>query len=269
MQTRHSIFLVLALLTLVYGCDKFESSPNQIFNDDTPRQINEQQIQKLLLNKEEDDTIRIIFTGDSQRYYDEAELLVKKANAIPNIDFLILAGDLSDFGLRREFEWIHHIFSGLTIPYISVIGNHDVLGNGRKTYEHMFGPTDFSFVYKQVKFIYLNTNSREYGFNGKVPNISWLAEQCKPQPGVKYVIPVSHVQPYDLDFDKKLEEPYARTLKEAQNVLISLHGHQHISRDFYPYNDGIRYLNSNSVQRRMFFVLEIYNGEVHKIPVTY
>src|SRR5687767_6347545 len=106
MQKRYNILFVLPLLTMVCGCEKFEPSPNQIFNEDSPQHINERQIQRLLSNRDGDDTIRVIFTGDSQRYYDEAELLVNKANSIPNIDFLILAGDLSDFGLRKEFEWI-------------------------------------------------------------------------------------------------------------------------------------------------------------------
>lgn len=269
MQIFGRISLVFSFLFLLYGCDKFESSPNEIPNEGSPQNINASQIQKLLSNTQTNDTIRIVFTGDSQRYYDEAELLVKKVNELPNIDFLIVAGDLTDFGLYREFEWVNDIFSRLTVPYICVIGNHDVLGNGRKTYMQMYGETDFSFVYKRTKFIVLNTNSREYGFNGAVPNIKWLQEQCKPEPGVDYIVPVSHVQPYHKDFDKNLEKPYAQTLENADNVLISLHGHAHVSHDFYPYEDGIRYLNSNSVERRLFFILEIYNGEVHKIPVSY
>lgn len=261
-------FLLLFILILS-GCEKFESSPNQVFSDNTPRNLNAYNISRLVSQTEQDDTLRIVFTGDSQRYYDEAEPLVKKVNSLKDVDFMIIAGDLTDFGLRQEFEWINDIFSGLHIPYISAIGNHDVIGNGKKTFEYMFGPTDFSFVFKHTKFIFHNTNSREYNFNGNVPNISWLAQQCTPEPGVKYVIPVSHVQPYDGDFDRNLEQSYAQTLRKTSGLLLSLHGHHHHTTDHYPYEDNVRYLNSNAVDKRAFLLLEIYNGEVHKTLVGY
>jgi 3',5'-cyclic-AMP phosphodiesterase len=269
MKTRSYLPLLVLLISVIAGCEKFESSPHQVFDKDTPRNINQRNIDRLLTRIDQDDTIRIVFTGDSQRYYDEAEPLVEKINSMPDIDFMIVAGDITDFGLRQEFEWIHDIFSGLDIPYIAAIGNHDVIGNGRKTYARMFGPDNFSFVYKHTKFVFHNTNSREYGFGGEVPNINWLAQQCKPEPGVNYIIPVSHVQPYDSDFDKNLEQTYAQTLRNTPGLLISLHGHHHHTTDHYPYEDNIRYLNSNAVDKRVFMLLEIYNGEVHKTPVSY
>ncbi|MES2780796.1 MAG: metallophosphoesterase [Bacteroidota bacterium] len=261
--------LFLLLITTIAGCEKFESSPHQVFDNNTPRNINQHNIDKLLATTTTNDTLRIIFTGDSQRYYDEAESLVKKVNSMKDIDFLIVAGDISDFGLRQEFEWMNNIFSGLHVPYVSVIGNHDVIGNGQRTYEYMFGHKDFSFVYKHTKFIFHNTNSREYSFNGQVPNMNWLTQQCQPEAGVSYIIPVSHVPPYDGDFDKNLEQQYAKTLRNTPGLLISLHGHHHHSTDKYPYEDGVRYLNSNAVDKRLFMLLEIYNGEVHKTPISY
>lgn len=261
--------ILVLFVSAIASCNKFESSPNQVFDKDTPRNINQRNIDRLLSRIDKDDTIRIVFTGDSQRYYDEAEPLVEKINSIPDIDFMIVAGDITDFGLRQEFEWINDIFSGLNVPYISAIGNHDVIGNGKKTFAYMFGPDNFSFVYKHTKFIFHNTNSREYSFNGEVPNITWLAQECKPEPGVNYVIPVSHVQPYDADFDRNLEQPYAQTLRNTPGLLISLHGHHHHTADHYPYEDNIRYLNSNAVDKRVFMLLEIYNGKVYKTPIAY
>ena len=269
MKKRFYLPLFALFLFTLSGCEKFESSPNQVYDSNTPRNINQRNIDRLIAHTNGDDTIRIIFTGDSQRYYDEAEPLVKKVNSMNDIDFMIVAGDLTDFGLRQEFEWMNDIFSGLNIPYISAMGNHDVIGNGKKTFEYMFGPANFSFVYKHTKFIFHNTNSREYSFNGKIPDINWLDQQCKPEPGVQYVIPVSHVQPFDGDFDKNLEQEYAQTLRNAPGLLVSLHGHHHHSTDLYPYEDGVRYLNSNAVDKRIFLLLEIYNGEVHKTPIAY
>ncbi|MES2560666.1 MAG: metallophosphoesterase [Bacteroidota bacterium] len=269
MKNIYYIIAFTLFISLLAGCEKFESSPNQAHDNNTPRHINQRNIDKLLARADQDDTIRIVFTGDSQRYYDEAELLVKKVNSMEDVDFLIVAGDLTDFGLRQEFEWINDIFSGLTVPYISAIGNHDVIGNGKKTFEYMFGVDNFSFVYKRTKFIFHNTNSREYHFKGNIPDMNWLAQECQPQPGVEYIVPVSHVPPYDGDFDKNLEQSYAQTLRNTKGLLISLHGHHHHTNDQYPYEDGVRYLNSNAVDKRVFMLLEIYNGKVHKTPVSY
>ncbi len=94
-------FIVLALFTT--ACDKFEYSPYQTDNPNRPDNLNAKNINELLSReKESDDTVRFIFTGDSQRFYDELKDLVNKGNSLPNIDFLILAGDISDFGLRHS-----------------------------------------------------------------------------------------------------------------------------------------------------------------------
>jgi len=38
----------------------------------------------------------------------------------------------------------------------------------------MFGDLDFRFVYQDIKFVFLNTNSLEFAYNGNVPNFGWF-----------------------------------------------------------------------------------------------
>jgi 3',5'-cyclic-AMP phosphodiesterase len=242
-------------------CDMIEYSPNQKFDGDTPENINLKNINRLLVTPG-DDTIRIAFTGDSQRFYDEGELLVDKINTISGVDFMILAGDISDFGLLNEFEWIHHIFSRLNVPYLAVIGNHDITANGDHIYKRMYGPLNFSFVYDSVKFIFHNTNSREYNFNGKVPDLDWLKNEFAYSPDVKHQISVSHVPPFDPDFDKDLEKDYHQLFRESGGFIASLHGHLHKMGDGYPYQDSIRYINSSAVGKREFILIDIVDGKI-------
>ena len=49
--------------------------------------------------------------------------------------------------------------NGLHVPYVALIGNHDCLGTGAETYKAVFGPTNFSFIAGDVKFVCLNTNA--------------------------------------------------------------------------------------------------------------
>lgn len=264
------IFWIGLVLCVLGACEKLEWSPHQTDLNSLPKEVNATNLQRLKSQENpEQRTIRIAFTGDSQRYYDEAEALVKKLNTMDAIDFVILAGDISDFGLQKEFEWIHDTFSKLKQPYFAVIGNHDYVGNGEKVYDHLYGPRNFSFVYKGVKFVFHDTNGRENRFNRSVPDLNWLANELNVDSTVSKIIPVSHVQPYDADFDPALEEPYVNLLHTNKKINTSLHGHHHSSHDFYPYNDHVRYINSNALNKRTFLLLEITNGTLTKSLIPY
>jgi 3',5'-cyclic-AMP phosphodiesterase len=196
------------------------------------------------------------------------EQFVQKANTLASIDFVILAGDITDFGLLKEYKLIDRMLSKLDKPYISVIGNHDVLAHGEEVYKHMFGPTDFSFVYRDVKFIMHNTNGREYP-EGNVPDMTWLKQEFADDDMAKFYIAVSHIPPFDPDFDSTLVQPYTELLSNRSNVLVSLHGHIHKHKDGYPYEDGVRYITSYSFEQKSFLLLQIVNGELIKTIIDY
>ncbi len=251
--------LALSLL-VVLGCsDTFEYSPNQRHDGDTPRNVNALNLQRLQ-ERAADDTVRFVFIGDSQRFYDQLAPFVSRVNALPRTDMVILAGDISDFGLLQELEWVNDELERLRIPYFAVIGNHDVVGNGDRTFERFFGPLNFSFAYQGYKFIFHNTNSREY-VTANVPDLPWLQNEFN-DPTANYLIGVSHVPPYDGDFSRILEPAYRDLLSGQQNFLLSLHGHQHRFTDGYPYEDGVRYMTSPYLEERFFVLITLFEGKV-------
>jgi 3',5'-cyclic AMP phosphodiesterase CpdA len=223
-----------------------------------------------LLSKPDDgrDTVTVLFIGDSHRYYDELEALIVEANRIPHLDFVILDGDITDFGLLEQFLWINQRLEKLNVPYICVIGNHDLTGNGSDVYAQLFGEKNFSFTYKKYKFLFHDSNGREYKFNGNVPNLWWLTNELNDSIP-KWFIPVSHIPPFSEDYDKTLEKPYNALLASKSKCIASLHAHMHEASDSYNYNDRVRYIVCNSVEKKKSTLLKLINGQVIKSMLAY
>jgi 3',5'-cyclic AMP phosphodiesterase CpdA len=219
------------------------------------------------LEKGSDDTVTILFTGDSQRFYSSLDALVQKSNSISDIDFLVLAGDISDFALLQEFMWVYNRLERLRVPYFCVIGNHDLTANGSQIYTEMFGPKNFSFNYKGYKFLFHDTNGREYDFNGSVPDVDWISEEMNDS--AKWFVGVSHVPPYDVDFDKSLEEKYHNTLSKDPRFILALNGHQHNGGDSFYYDDNVRYITSYAVDHNQCLLLKLINGKIIKQVISY
>jgi 3',5'-cyclic-AMP phosphodiesterase len=261
-------FLAMVVLALfLQACDSFEYSPNQVYSKTSQVALNAKNLE-LLYSLPQDDTITIAFVGDSQRFYDELDLFIDTVNNIASVDFVLLAGDISDFGLLAEFELISEMLVKLEKPYIGVVGNHDVVTRGEQVFERMFGPLNFSFHYGGVKFIAHNTNGKEFT-TGNVPDLNWLRSQLAPSDSSSYFIPVSHIPPFSSDFDEDLIGPYTTLFSETPSLLISLHGHIHTHKDGYPFNDGVRYMTTHSFDKRAFVLLKIYKGKVDYSLIDY
>ncbi len=261
-------YVFFAALMYLTACNSLEYSPNQITDNNSPRDLNNKNIERLLATPG-DDTIRVVLCGDSQRQYSDSEDLVKTVNAMKGVDFVILNGDISDFGLLQEMEWINRIFSKLTVPYIGVLGNHDMEARGQRVFEKMFGKPDYSFVYQGVKFVCHNTNSRQVNFNGSLPDTAWLSTQFKPEAGVNAYVAVAHVPPIGSDFDSLLFDKYVRTINHSPNTLAALYAHTHSRALYYPMDEPIPYLVTNAIENREFELIEIVNGKLSFRTIDY
>jgi Icc protein len=260
--------LVILITWSLTSCEQFEFSPNQTIDTHSPLDLNAKNLTKLKQSAV-DDTVSFVFVGDSQRWYSELDRFVAKCNATPGVDFILLAGDISDFGLLQEFKWVNEQLLKLDKPYFGVVGNHDLVANGEKVFTSIFGPTDYSFVYDSIKIIAHNTNSLEYS-ERKIPDMNWLTAQVNDDSAAKHIITVSHVPPFSpLEFDQEIKPAYTSLLQRNPKTLLSLHGHVHTHMDFYPFEDGIRYITSFSFNQNSFLLLKIVNGKVIKTIINY
>ncbi|GGK72645.1 metallophosphoesterase [Rufibacter glacialis] len=253
---------LLLLAQLLVSCDGlFEYHPNQIILEESEKNLTQKNLNRLLAQPPQD-TLTILLMGDTQRFYDATQAFVKKANTYPHIDFVVHLGDISDFGMSQEYQWVHDLMKDLRWPYLTVIGNHDMLGNGRKVYRKMYGAFNYSFVYGTTKFVLADTNGREAGFSGKVPDLDWLAAELTPEPGATWqqAVVLSHVPPFDNDFDPALERPYHETLVRSKRVPLSLHGHKHSWTTEAKYGGQVLYHVTTFVKERGFTLLTLWQG---------
>lgn len=263
-----SLYLGLVAVSLL-GCNSIEYSPNQKFDDDTPQNINAAEIASLP-HKTTGSSLKIAVSGDTQRKYFESKLFVDHINARNDIDFVILNGDISDFGLLLEFEGIYEIYSGLKVPFISVIGNHDQVANGYDIYKRMYGETNFTFNYAGIKFICHDSNSREHNFDGTIPDISWLKDNMKPEAGTGHIIAFSHVPPTDSDFDQNLSTQYEELFNTTPGMLASIHSHQHSPDVIFRTNAaGIPFIITNAIVNRAYTIIEIKDGKLTAQAITF
>src|SRR5690554_1565732 len=97
-------YLFLLLCISFVGCKNFEYSPNQIFDKNSYTNINNSNLESLG-DGNQDDTVRFVLTGDTQRSNDETVDFYRKVNSMPGVDFVIVAGDITEFGVFKEMEW--------------------------------------------------------------------------------------------------------------------------------------------------------------------
>lgn len=203
-----------------------------------------------------------LVVSDLQRFYDETAEFVKHVNELKNFEFVLVTGDITYFGLNREFNLITEELKKLNAPFVVVIGNHDMLGNGRSIYKEMYGMENGSFQFGLDEFIYFNSNGREVGFDGTLPDLNWLEGALFDSHDDRMIFCISHVPPFSGDFDPALEKSYQQLLAATPNVALSMHGHDHsfMSREYY--KDGIIYLVTSTVNDRSFSRVSVDDSKV-------
>ncbi len=261
----------LAIL-LLGSCDKFEFDPNQSSSVSSQTELNARNLSQLL-STPGDSVLTIALISDSHTYYRSLEKVVESINARPEVDFIVHAGDISDHGYVKEFEKGVVYLQKLHKPFLVVIGNHDLLANGGEVYRKMFGPANFSFVYQGVKFIFYDSNSREYGFNGAVPDLGWLQNELQAMPAASQNILISHVPFFNEDYDVALRKPYTtllNDLKKAETkIVLALSGHQHEWYEETGMGQEVPHIGPGSTQKGNYYLIRITKGAVSYEKISY
>lgn len=255
-QTNLLKAVIAAVFALaIQACDKFEYSPYEVRLDDDEQNINQNNIARIeALDLTPTDTLRFILTSDTQGFYKANEALVRHINGRNDIAFVLISGDLTDFGLKKEFVLVHDGFKKLKIPYVAVVGNHDAIDNGKQVYKAMYGDFDTSFSVGENKFILLNTNSLE--FKKQVPDLAWLQNELAQSATYDHVFVVSHISPKSFGFEEMKAQKYGELLSRY-GVSYSLHGHDHNFKHYFPFDETVPYLNAGTTDQREYIVFTV------------
>ncbi len=111
----------------------------------------------------EGDPLRIAFMTDL--HYSQGSLsardlsrCIKDINSLEGLDFVLIGGDLTDFGTDEELAFVKKMLDSLNYEYHVVAGNHDAKWSesGCNTFREVFGYDHFDFNAKGWRFIGCN-----------------------------------------------------------------------------------------------------------------
>jgi hypothetical protein len=249
--------ILLFVSYLLVGCDLIDYHPYDvdINGDRDVNQTNIARIESACLHK---DTIRVVFTGDTQGWFDDTRDMVSSINGRGNVDFVIHGGDISDFGLTKEFEWQRDILNRLKMPYVVIIGNHDSLGNGEDAYSKIFGETNFSFIAGRIKFVCLNTNAFEYDYSVAIPDFDFMEKEIKADSAdFDRTVISMHAAPFTDQFNNNVVKPFEYYVRMFPHILFCTKAHDHKLTVDTLYNDGVVYYGSDCVRDRNYLLFTI------------
>lgn len=225
-----TIFIITSFL-IGCGLPSVRSTPFSIPNDSDL--LNESALSYLLANEPlRKNPLRFGIIADPQGNPGAFGQVVKHLDQNEDLDFVLVLGDITDFGLIQEYEWSKAAIKfSKTTPIIVVPGNHDGLGRGKEIFVRMFGSTDLSFIYKGVRFLLWNNNSLEFGRGFSFDFIQNGISQASFES--EKIIIASHMPPSS--FKQEQKENLASIkwdsamIEHKERILASLHGHVHFT----------------------------------------
>ncbi len=253
---RHKL-LVTALALTICGCEMVDYHPYDV-RIKGQTDINQTNIKRIETECLDKDTLRVVFTGDSQRWYDETEDFVNNVNARNDVDFVVHGGDLSDFGMKDEFMWQRDILNRLNIPYVAIIGNHDYLGTGEDAFRKVFGKTNFSFIAGRIKFICIDTNALENDYSNPIPDFRFIEQELHSDTlDFDRTIFSMHIPPFAQEFNNNVARVFQHYVKMFPGLLFctAAHNHRVYERDFF--EDGVMYYMSDCMKHRNYYLFTI------------
>ncbi len=204
------------------------------------------------------DAIRFAVISDTQRWYDETEDAVQALNNRDDIDFVLHAGDMSDFGMKVEFERQRDILNRLRVPYVVLLGNHDCLATGEEIFQKVFGTFNFAFTAGDVRFICLNTNALEFDLRESVPNFDFLESELADFPaGATRTIVTMHARPYTEQFDNNVARVFQFVIREFPQLLCCINGHGHSYNVTELFDDGVLYYECDNIHKRSYLLFTV------------
>ncbi|NLO72371.1 MAG: PQQ-binding-like beta-propeller repeat protein [Porphyromonadaceae bacterium] len=159
---------------------------------------------------------------------EDLENSVRQINSTPNIEFVLVTGDVTEFGDKKSLEKAKELLDKLSVPYYITSGNHETKWNasGHTDFAEIFGSDRFDFEHKGIRFFGFNTGPVLRMADGHVSpqDISWLKNELCALDKSKPVILATH---YPLQYGD-VDNWYELTdVVRTHNIRAVLGGHYH------------------------------------------
>lgn len=159
---------------------------------------------------------------------------VRDINAMDDIEFVVLTGDITELGTEKELKLARQILDSLDVPYHIIPGNHDTgwSESGGLGFSRSFGSDKFVFDHHGVRFMGCASGPYVRMSDGHVPrsNILWMDSVLQATPKSMPLVFLNHYP-----IDNSLDNWYEITDRlRGYNTLAILcgHGHRNQSMDF-------------------------------------
>lgn len=246
---RRALFLACCLIAGCLKSTPFKTEPDEV--DLTSRELS-----KLQQLGEPPKAFTFLAFGDTHDEYDDLETSVGIMNQSA-ARFALIAGDLSDRGTLQEFEWSGELYRQLKMPFLTVIGNHDAISDGKEIYRKMYGPLDYSFRHGPLKFVLFDSNDLE---TPSAPDRDWLRAQVEEHGDAKGVVLVTHQAVLDSDAREGGDNHvFYDELLRGGDVVLVVHGH--LDEQRLRQKHGVPVLQCGTFQTTRLYNLVHYDGE--------
>lgn len=162
---------------------------------------------------------------------DDLRRTVQDINENMGLKFVIVSGDITEFGADEELKLAKQILDSIAIPYYVIPGNHDTnwSESGGNSFRKIFGSETFYFTYDGYRFAGTNSGPNMRMSPGQVPreNLVWLDSILQ----VDDQLPLIYVNHYPQD--SSLNNWYeALDRIKKQDIRLFLCGHGHINKAY-------------------------------------
>lgn len=155
---------------------------------------------------------------------------VRDINAMTDIAFVVLTGDITELGTNEELRLAKQILDSLNVKWYIIPGNHDSgwSESGGVMFTTIFGYDKFSFEFSGIRFLGCASGPYLRMSDGHVPRdaVNWLDDELKK---VKPKQPVIFLNHYPID--NGLDNWYEITDRlRHHNTWAILCGHGHANK---------------------------------------
>ncbi|NML40874.1 PQQ-binding-like beta-propeller repeat protein [Chitinophaga sp. G-6-1-13] len=163
---------------------------------------------------------------------EDVQRSVADINQDPSIAFVIISGDITEFGADEELKLAKRLLDSLNKPWYIIPGNHDTKWSesGGNTFRRVFGNETFSFKHGGYWFIGTNCGPNMRMGPGQVPreNVVWLDNLLKTKDTTTPIIYINHY-PQNADLNNWYE---ALDRLKQHNIQLILCGHGHTNKTY-------------------------------------